>query len=98
MLIIILEEEDQSMRIFSQFHFVRRVAFVAAAFLAASAANAASGSVGAQAKPSAATQNKSVKDRLYCLEDTATGSRIRRQECRTAAEWKAEGVDVTVFK
>jgi hypothetical protein len=42
---------------------------------------------------STASQGKQVKDTRYCVESVVTGSRIRRQDCRTRAEWLREGFD-----
>lgn len=42
---------------------------------------------------STASQGKQVKDKRYCVESVTTGSRIRRQDCRTRAEWLREGFD-----
>lgn len=30
----------------------------------------------------------------YCVDGTATGSRLSRRTCRTQAEWAARGVDI----
>jgi hypothetical protein len=36
-----------------------------------------------------------AKAKKYCVMQTITGSRMPKKTCRTAEEWKAEGVDVT---
>lgn len=45
----------------------------------------------------AATQSgadaKSVKDKRYCVRSSMTGSRLRRNECKTRAEWLTQGFD-----
>ncbi len=42
----------------------------------------------------AATPDRKVDTRRYCMRYTPTGSRIEKQRCQTKAEWWAEGVDV----
>ncbi|MBX9860171.1 MAG: hypothetical protein K2Y20_11345 [Sphingomonas sp.] len=42
----------------------------------------------------AATPDRKIDTRRYCMRYTPTGSRIERQHCQTRAEWGAEGVDV----
>ena len=68
----------------------------AAAMLAAGLATTAQ----AETKPGTPTPaaakapgDKQVKDTRYCVESVFTGSRVRRQECRTRAEWLREGFD-----
>ena len=41
----------------------------------------------------AAPGAKPVKDKRYCVESMATGSRIARRTCKTRAEWLDEGFD-----
>lgn len=43
--------------------------------------------------PTAPAGAKQVKDKLYCVESTHTGTRIRRKNCQTRAEWLREGFD-----
>lgn len=68
----------------------------AAAMLAAGLATTAQ----AETKPGTpaptavkAPQDNQVKDTRYCVESSTTGSRIRRQDCRTRAEWLRDGFD-----
>ena len=35
------------------------------------------------------------KAKKYCVMQTITGSRMPKKTCRTAEEWKADGVDIT---
>jgi len=35
------------------------------------------------------------KAKKYCILHTVTGSRMQKKSCRTAEEWKADGIDVT---
>ncbi|MCA3254397.1 MAG: hypothetical protein INF91_02130 [Alphaproteobacteria bacterium] len=36
-----------------------------------------------------------AKAKKFCVMQTITGSRMPKKTCRTAEEWKAEGVDVS---
>jgi hypothetical protein len=36
-----------------------------------------------------------ARTKKYCVMETITGSRMPKKTCRTAEEWKADGVDVT---
>jgi hypothetical protein len=36
---------------------------------------------------------KPMKDKRYCVQSSATGSRIARKVCRTRAEWLTDGFD-----
>lgn len=50
----------------------------------------------ADATPAAtATTKAPVAEKRYCVVDSVTGSRIPQRVCKTAREWKADGVDVT---
>lgn len=43
--------------------------------------------------PTTSAEAKPVKDKMYCVQGTLTGSRIPRKDCRTRAEWLKEGFD-----
>ncbi|WP_423601978.1 hypothetical protein [Sphingomonas sp. MS122] len=43
--------------------------------------------------PESTEQAKPVKDKVYCVQDVPTGSRLIRKDCRTRAEWLKEGFD-----
>jgi hypothetical protein len=66
-------------------------AVVAISMILASAT--AAGQATSASKPAkAANENQAVK---YCVEtEPFTGSKIAKTECKTKAEWAAEGVDV----
>ncbi len=66
------------------------------------AANQAGGEAPAQTAASTvlagaagATAAPAPKAKKYCIASEITGSRLARKSCKTAEEWKAEGVDVT---
>lgn len=40
-----------------------------------------------------AAKAKPVKDKIYCIQDQVTGSRLLQKDCRTRAEWMREGFD-----
>ena len=77
-------------------HFGTRLVMLAAvSIVAASAAPAASNA----AAPKSASATQSAKPaKLYCLEETITGSRIPRKDCRTIEQWKADGYEVKAKK
>lgn len=44
--------------------------------------------------PAATSTAKPAKaEPRYCIEDTLTGTRIAKRVCKTATEWRAEGVE-----
>lgn len=94
------------MTLFSDFLPRRTLGHIGCLMLAAAAlaittpasanpAESASASAGAAetGRPSAAVSrgNRAADNRRICVEDTYTGTRIRRRVCKTQAEWDAEG-------
>lgn len=75
---------------------------VAIAFVLAAGSPAASAPAGnvpatavAAATRAAQRPEPQIDRKLYCFEESFTGSRLRTKLCKTRAEWAAEGIDVS---
>lgn len=70
------------------------LAAIAGFVMTAGLASASPRDPDASPTPTATSTAKPVRAApLYCIEDTLTGTRIPRRVCKTATEWRAEGVD-----
>lgn len=59
------------------------------------AANGANDGAAVQDKAAPAQRQPAGKEKMYCLkDDTVTGTRVAKPECRTKADWAQEGVDI----
>ncbi|MDG2535961.1 hypothetical protein P6144_20040 [Sphingomonas sp. HITSZ_GF] len=45
------------------------------------------------AKPKQEEQSPKADSRKYCIDALMTGSRIPKRQCRTRADWLADGID-----
>jgi hypothetical protein len=68
-------------------------ALLAGVTLTAGAVSPAVAAANDPAKPKQEQQAQKADSRKYCIYTEATGSRIPKQQCRTRADWLADGVD-----
>ncbi|NYT41843.1 hypothetical protein HZY97_13815 [Sphingomonas sp. R-74633] len=68
-------------------------ALLAGITLTAGAVSPAAAAGNDPAKTKQEQQSQKADSRKYCIDSLMTGSRIAKRQCRTRAEWLANGVD-----
>ena len=79
-------------------HFGTRLAMIAVTAIAVASVSAPAAADAAAPRAAHVATKSAKSEKLYCVEDAVTGTRIRHKDCRTIEQWKADGYEVKAKK